>query len=235
VSCEDEDCGFVYNSPAPSAANLDDKLDDVQRNTDFALNVLYVIGFLSSGDGGVEASRILGLLGLPNDTTMETRSFPKIEQALEKAGVCKGVFGNWIVESRKAFLSRNIPGILIQKFPLYGGENGKGILMDPRCFVDHFNALASVTQAMHMNLQHQNHMINDMRNTLCSESIINNDYVLGKLYNMERSIRRIENHLMGEVKPDVAPSSKGVIRFSISSKGLTSQMSLADVTIAFFR
>jgi hypothetical protein len=35
--------------------------------------------FVASRDGPTEAGRILGLLGLPNDTTMATRSFGVIE------------------------------------------------------------------------------------------------------------------------------------------------------------
>ena len=53
-----------------------------ERNTDYAINVLYVFGFISSGDGGREAARLMGLLGIPRDTTMESRSFPTIEQRI---------------------------------------------------------------------------------------------------------------------------------------------------------
>jgi hypothetical protein len=55
--------------------------------------------------------------------------FCRIDQALEKAGVCRGMLGNWILKARKAFLSRNIPGIPIDKLSLYGGENGNGIYL----------------------------------------------------------------------------------------------------------
>jgi hypothetical protein len=48
--------------------------------TDYAVNVLYVLGLVACGDGGKEAGRMLGLLGLPNDTTMEGRSFGIIEE-----------------------------------------------------------------------------------------------------------------------------------------------------------
>jgi len=47
----------------------------IERNSDYAINILYVLGFMCSGDGGKEAERLLGLLGLPNSTTMEKRSF----------------------------------------------------------------------------------------------------------------------------------------------------------------
>ena len=52
--------------------------------------------------------------------------------------------------------------------------------------------------------------------------------------NMERSLRRLEENLIGETpKPD-APPKKGVIRFSISSQCLPRSASLTESTIAFF-
>jgi hypothetical protein len=48
--------------------------DNYERTTDYAVNVLYVLGFMSMGDAHTEAGRLLGLLGLPNDTTMERES-----------------------------------------------------------------------------------------------------------------------------------------------------------------
>jgi len=53
-----------------------------ERNTDYALNVLYILSFMASGDGGAEAQRLLGLLGLPNVTTMYKRSFGIIQQRI---------------------------------------------------------------------------------------------------------------------------------------------------------
>jgi hypothetical protein len=81
VTCKDAVCGYVYHSIPPAIANIGDSKNR-ERNTDYALNIQYVLGFLTSGDGGVEAARLLGLMGLPNDTTMETRSFPTIEERI---------------------------------------------------------------------------------------------------------------------------------------------------------
>jgi hypothetical protein len=53
-----------------------------KRLTDYAANVLFVLGFLSVGDGGTEAQRLLGLLDLPNFTTMETTSFRRMEKEI---------------------------------------------------------------------------------------------------------------------------------------------------------
>ena len=54
----------------------------IERNSDHAVNVLFAIAFIASGDGGTEAARLLGLLGLPNSTTMQGRSFGTIEKQL---------------------------------------------------------------------------------------------------------------------------------------------------------
>ena len=54
----------------------------IKRTTNYAINVLYVLGFMASGDGGTEAERLLGFLGLPNSTTMDSRSFPEIEKRI---------------------------------------------------------------------------------------------------------------------------------------------------------
>ena len=69
----------------PCGSNVpleDDASQKIKRNTDFALNVLYVVSFIASGDGGTEAARLLGMLGLPNNTTMQSRSFGNIERML---------------------------------------------------------------------------------------------------------------------------------------------------------
>lgn len=70
-------------SPAPATLiPRDEDASVLVRNTDCALNVLCVLGFISSGDGGTEAERTLGSLGLPNSTTMQSQSFNNIEREI---------------------------------------------------------------------------------------------------------------------------------------------------------
>jgi len=146
------------------------------------------------------------------------------------------LFPSWIEETRQAFLSRNAPGIPIENFSLYGGSAsyGKKILVDPRCFTDHFNALASVAQANHMELQHQRHTLNDIRNAFNVESKITSSFIVERLFNIEKSVRRLEDRLIGEAPAPVPPPALNVIRFSISSQCLPNNASLSDVTITFF-
>jgi hypothetical protein len=83
LTCKNKECGFTFNSTTPASANIGNEgSDDRERSTDFAINVNYILGFLWAGDGGTEAGRILGTMGLPNDTTMESRSFPIIEERI---------------------------------------------------------------------------------------------------------------------------------------------------------
>ena len=71
---------------APSLANapLGDDAGSalIKRNTDYEANILFVLSFIACGDGPTEAGRFLGLLGLPNNTTMKSRSFGNIEREL---------------------------------------------------------------------------------------------------------------------------------------------------------
>jgi hypothetical protein len=80
TTCTTRKCGFIHYSYPPAVANVDGK-DQRERSTGYVINVLYVVGFLSGGDGGTEAARLFGLLGLANCTTMKTRSFTIIERS----------------------------------------------------------------------------------------------------------------------------------------------------------
>ena len=104
--------------------------------------------------------------------------------------------------------------------------------MDTRNLVDHFNALALVAQANHMELLHQKHMLNDIRHAFNVESKITSSFIVDKIFNIKKSLRRLEESLVGEPPVTVAtPPSKGVIRFSVCSKSLPS--SLTEATVAF--
>jgi hypothetical protein len=81
ITCKDVNCGFIYYSDPPAQVAIESP-DNRERSTDYAINSLYVLGFLSCGDGCTEAARLLGMLGLPNDTTMESRSFTIIEDRI---------------------------------------------------------------------------------------------------------------------------------------------------------
>jgi hypothetical protein len=80
VTCENPECCYVCNSKAPMEATIgSEDLRSRDRTTDYAINVLYVLGFISMGDGCTEGARLLALLGLPNAYTMESRTFTIIE------------------------------------------------------------------------------------------------------------------------------------------------------------
>jgi hypothetical protein len=55
------------------------------------------------GDGPSEGGRLLGLLGLPNDTTMESRSFGIIEERIGPAirELCKEIIQENMIEEAR--------------------------------------------------------------------------------------------------------------------------------------
>jgi hypothetical protein len=82
VCCKKDDCDFIDHMETPAPAKVGETTDERARSTDYAINALYVLSFISCGDGGTVAAHVLGLLGLPNDTTMQTRSCGIIEERL---------------------------------------------------------------------------------------------------------------------------------------------------------
>jgi hypothetical protein len=82
IRCHNPDCEFIAYTPGQCTKTTMHKGDNNERMTDYALNVLYVLGFISMGDAHTEAGRLLGLCGLPNDTTMKSRSFTMIEERI---------------------------------------------------------------------------------------------------------------------------------------------------------
>ena len=63
INCISPNCTFKHQD-MPMGTTIHQNLDDnYERNTDYAVNVLFVLAFLSCGDGSTEAARVLGLLG----------------------------------------------------------------------------------------------------------------------------------------------------------------------------
>jgi len=85
-SLDQNGCGAIDHMTKPTAADVDlGCKDNRERMTDCAVNVLCVIGLLCCDNGGKEASTILGFLGLPTATSMETQSWRIIEDRISPA------------------------------------------------------------------------------------------------------------------------------------------------------
>jgi hypothetical protein len=106
--CNDIDCSYVcdFAKAKGTTIHLNDR-GKYERMTDYAVNVLYVLGFISIGDAHTEAGRLLGLLGLPNDTTMMNRSFSIIEERIGPfiRQVSKDIIAQNVMEEAKLSMS----------------------------------------------------------------------------------------------------------------------------------
>jgi len=173
----------------------------------------------------------------PTCSTVSNNPFIcRIVQATERVSAEKS-FLIWVKEARQAFLQRNMPAIPIKNFSLYSGSpfDGKEMLMDPRCFVDHFNIMATTVQSLHMKVLRQGHVINSIQHGQVADKNTLK-FMVEEMYNTGQIVRRLETNLIGAVTTPapVTPQKKRPLRFSTSSKTLSKNASLTETTTAFF-
>jgi hypothetical protein len=136
IECENnETCNwFVHPAPAAATTVHDMHEDNYERTTDYAVNVLYILGFISMGDGPTKAGRLLlGLLGLPNDTTMVSRSFGIVEERIAPFiwDLCQDLIRENVLEEAKLSMASST----LQDHLDY--ENWKQSLDDPTMVLPH--------------------------------------------------------------------------------------------------
>ena len=85
-----------------------------------------------------------------------------------------------------------------------------------------------------MELQRQRHLLNDLQQAFNVESKITSAFIVERLFNMERSLRRLEENLLPESPKPQAPPPKSVLMFSVSSRCLSTSAPLSEVVTAFF-
>jgi len=86
IACKNDMCNWI-DCQGPSSADVPQPPTHqggalIVRNVDFKAKVLFVLAFLTSGDGGVEVGRACDMLGLPNSTTIAARSFNILEEPI---------------------------------------------------------------------------------------------------------------------------------------------------------
>lgn len=77
-------CGWTFDAEVSKSCI---RGDEAKRDAlvDYDTNVKFGLAFIASGDGGVEAQRFLALMSLPNATTFEKSSMPKIEKGMTES------------------------------------------------------------------------------------------------------------------------------------------------------
>jgi hypothetical protein len=103
-------CTICGAHSASTCSNTRIPQESHDRNTNYATNVLFVLAQLLSSDGGTEASRIVGMLDLPNASIGET-AFASMEYEL----------GKYIIPYSKELIRSN----LVKEVGLYSQSNPK--------------------------------------------------------------------------------------------------------------
>ena len=131
LTCVNPDCTYIDNMHPPAVSKIHathrlHREDGREWMSDYAINLLYVLGFLSCGDGGTEAGRVLGILGLPNDTTMERRSFGIMEERM--ASAIKGLMEEILLDNLTEEVKRTVE--LPNHFELWKQSLNSSIVLD---------------------------------------------------------------------------------------------------------
>ena len=110
----------------------------------------------------------------------------------------------------------------------------KKIKLDPRCFIDHMNSIASLAQSNHHVIQQLRRQLTDMQEIM-THYLTSTHQHLRETQNVAESVGRIERHLLGDQPQSVSPQPVAdITKFTVSSKGISNQMSVSDVFVSFF-
>jgi len=143
----------------------------------------------------------------------------RINQMLEKVCDADSCFHRWAQDSKKAFVSRNGPGGLpIQLWHKHGVEPEGGILMDTGTLIDHFKLLASTVQSLHVEQLRQRHILNDLQQGFNVESKITSSFIVDRMFNMEKSLKRLEENLVPTAPAPPSPLQKRALMFSVTMR-----------------
>lgn len=137
-------------------------------------------------------------------------------------------------EAREAFVSRNGPDIPISVWSSHGTNPAtSGVLMDTRTLTGHFNLLASVVQANHMELQWLKHSmkISDRGSPLRARSPAPTQWRGSSTW---RGVSDGSKKIFYRRLPSRNHPLQKESFFSVSSKCLPTSASLSEVTAAFF-
>lgn len=92
-----------------------------------------------------------------------------IKQKLYEAGVETELFHQWQEQVKEGFFNRNLPALPIQNFPRGMGDVNNpfhNVVLDPRCFTDHINALTQQYMALHGSVVTLQGTVNNITSTV---------------------------------------------------------------------
>ena len=123
--------------------------DDVEKQYSDDVRSLLVAAILRHYDDFVDALRLDPDGTFVGDCTNHL-FVNKIHEHLHNADVSMDTFKEWKSQVREGFFQRNMLALPIESFARHSsdGRAVERITMDPRCFVDHHNALVSTYQAL---------------------------------------------------------------------------------------
>ncbi|KAG7365134.1 hypothetical protein IV203_038337 [Nitzschia inconspicua] len=106
-------------------------------------------------------------------------------------------------------------------------------MIDPRCLIDHLNSISALAQSNQHAVQQLRRQLSDMQEIMI-HGLCLNQQLLKDLSLLSTSVRRMENHLLGDRPKKVSPWShpSNVTPFTVSAP--SKNKSASEVFVSFF-
>lgn len=118
----------------------------------------------------------------------------KVNEAKRLACIDETTWKSWCKEVQQGFVQRNLPALPIELIPRNNGNFLDNLRFDPRCFVDHFNALTSAYYSLHSQHLIQAREMKDLRHDFAAMSR-RNERMEKQLIESNKHIERIGNRI----------------------------------------
>jgi hypothetical protein len=112
-----------------------------------------------------------------------------VNEAKRLACIDKTTWKSWCKEVQQGFVQRNLPALPIELTARNNGNFLDNLCVHPRCFVDHFSALASAYYRLHLHHFIQAREMKDLRRDFAAMSR-RNEPLEKQLHNQEEVRQR---------------------------------------------
>lgn len=161
----------------------------------------------------------------------------RLDKIMADLEISQETFQQWKIEAKKAFNQKNLPALPIERICNGHTETPtfKDIAMDPRCFIDHFNTLATTFLCLEAKMWNQATNLQDVKRQ--NAKLIDQQGQLVDIVNhQQRLLEKISSrlHISSRAEVKGTPKTFLTLPFSVASRSLSTRAGIAEVTVGWF-